>query len=225
MVEESNLEVDKTQSVINIDEKQYMLNSSLVGEYNLANTLMAVGFCDALGFEINDILQALNATPVVVPGRLNLIKTPNNSTVVVDYAHTPDGIEKVVTTLNKIKRGKLIVVFGCGGNRDAGKRAEMGAIATKLADYVVITSDNPRDENPYQILADIDRGISKTNYVKIENRVSAINYALACAGENDIVAILGKGNENYQEIKGVKHPYSDYKVVENYFSNSQEFTK
>lgn len=223
MVEEANLEAGKTQAVINLGEKQYMLNSSLVGEYNLANTLMAVGFCDALGFEINDILQALNACAVVVPGRLNLIKTPKNSTVVIDYAHTPDGIEKVATTLNKIKTGKLIVVFGCGGNRDAAKRAEMGAIASKLADYVVVTSDNPRDENPYQILSDIDRGISKTNYVKIENRTSAINYALALAGPNDIVAILGKGNESYQEIKGIKHPYSDYKVVDEYFNNTQEF--
>ena len=221
MVEESNLELDKTQAVIDIDEKQYMLNSSLVGEYNLENTLMAVGFCSSLGFEIDDVLHALNATPIVVPGRLNLIKTPKNAMVAIDYAHTPDGIEKVLTTLNKIKTNNLIVVFGCGGNRDAGKRSQMGAIATKLADYVVVTSDNPRDENPYQILADINKGITRNNYVKIENRTSAINYALARAIDGDIVAILGKGNENYQEVKGEKLPYSDYKVVEEYFNNEQ----
>lgn len=223
MIEESNFETSKTQAVINIDQKQYMLNSSLVGEYNLANVLMAVSFCEALGFGLNDILEALNASNIFVPGRLNLIKTPNNSMVAIDYAHTPDGIEKVLTTLNKIKKGKLVAVFGCGGNRDASKRAEMGAIASKLADYVVVTSDNPRDENPYQILADIDKGITKQNYVKIENRTSAINYALASAGENDIVAILGKGNEQYQEIKGEKLPHSDYKVVEDYFKSELSY--
>lgn len=225
MVEESDLQVNKTQAVINIDNKQYMLHSSLVGEYNLANTLMAVSFCKSLGFEMCDILQALNQSQVVVPGRLNQIQTPKNS-VVIDYAHTPDGIEKVLTTLNKIKKGKIIVVFGCGGNRDSGKRPEMGEIATRLADYVVITSDNPRYENPYQIIADINKGISKrNNHVNIENRKSAIDYALTMAKEDDIVAILGKGNEPYQDIQGVKYPYSDYQTVEDYFNNKEEFIK
>ena len=223
MVEESDLQQNKTQAVINIKHKSYMLNSSLVGEYNLANTLMAIGFCKSLGFKLNDILQALNKSQIVVPGRLNLLTTPQNSTVVIDYAHTPDGIEKVLSTLNKIKKGKLIVVFGCGGNRDSSKRSQMGEVATKLSDYVVVTSDNPRYENPYQIIADINKGIKGNNSVNIENRASAINYALAMSNENDIIAILGKGNEPYQEIKGVKHPYSDYQVVEDYYHNQQEF--
>ncbi|MBQ8522595.1 MAG: UDP-N-acetylmuramoyl-L-alanyl-D-glutamate--2,6-diaminopimelate ligase [Clostridia bacterium] len=223
MVEESELDINKTEAVINIDGKHYMLNTSLTGEYNLANTLMAVNFCASLGFEITDIMQALNKSKINVPGRLNLLTTPTKSMVVIDYAHTPDGIEKVLSTLNQIKRGDIIVVFGCGGNRDNSKRAEMGKIATNLADYVVITSDNPRDENPYQIIADINKGISKQNkHVNIENRASAINYALAIAKENDIVAILGKGNEAYQEIKGEKQPFSDYKVVEDYFNKEQE---
>lgn len=223
MVEESNLDVDKTQAVISFDGKQYMLNSSLVGEYNLANTLMAVSFCESLGFELSDILQALNQSNVVVPGRLNTQQTPKGSTVVIDYAHTPDGIEKVLTALNKIKKGKLIVVFGCGGNRDNTKRAKMGELATKLGDYVVVTSDNPRDENPYQIIADINKGITNTKKsINIENRVSAVQYALSLAGKDDIIAILGKGNENYQEIKGVKYPYNDYKTVEDYFKNEYD---
>ncbi|MFQ6724516.1 MAG: UDP-N-acetylmuramoyl-L-alanyl-D-glutamate--2,6-diaminopimelate ligase [Clostridia bacterium] len=224
MVDETNFKADKTQAVISVDNNQYMLNSSLVGEYNLANTLMAVGFCTCLGFEVNDILQALNASQIVVPGRLNLIQTPN-SKVVIDYAHTPDGIEKVLGTLKDICVGKLIVVFGCGGNRDRSKRAEMGEIATNLANYTIVTSDNPRDENPYQIIADINRGITKQNeHVNIENRESAIRYALSIARPDDIVAILGKGNENYQEIKGVKHTYSDYNVVDEFFnSKNKEF--
>ena len=222
MVEDSNLSVDKTQAIINFDNQQYMLNSSLVGEYNLANTLMAVSFCESLGFELSDILQALNRTNIVVPGRLNAQQTPKGSTVVIDYAHTPDGIEKVLTALNKIKKGKLIVVFGCGGNRDNTKRAQMGEMATRLGDYVVVTSDNPRDENPYQIIADINKGINTKKSINIEHRASAIQYALSMAGKDDIIAILGKGNENYQEIKGVKFPYSDYKVVEDYFNNKYD---
>ena len=222
MVEDSDLQVNKTQAVVTIGNNQYMLHSSLTGEYNLANVLMAIGFFNALGFEVIDIIQALNKSQINVPGRLNLIQTPNNNTVVIDYAHTPDGIEKVLTTLNKIKSGRIIVVFGCGGNRDIDKRSKMGEIATRLADYVVVTSDNPRYENPYQIIADINKGIiKKNNHVNIENRTSAINYALAIAKDNDIIAVLGKGNEPYQEINGVKHAYSDYKVVEDYFNQNQ----
>lgn len=219
MVEESDFQTNSTHAVVKINNKQHLLNSSLVGEYNLANTLMAVGFCESLGFNLKSILQTLNQSTIVVPGRLNLINTPN-SMVVIDYAHTPDGIEKVLTTLNKIKKGRIIAVFGCGGNRDADKRAKMGEIASNLADYVVITSDNPRYENAYQIIADINKGISRVNnHVNIENRVSAINYALAIAKPDDIVAILGKGNETYQEIQGVKYSYSDYQTVEYYFNN------
>ena len=223
MVEESDLQPSHTQAVVTIGDKQYMLNSSLVGEYNLANALMAVGLCEGLGLDVTNILQALNQSPIIVPGRLNLLHTPDNKSVVIDYAHTPDGIEKVLTTLNKIKKGNIIVVFGCGGNRDSAKRPEMGEIATRLADFAVVTSDNPRYENPYQIIADINKGILKKNkHINIENRASAINYALAISKPNDIIAILGKGNEPYQDIKGVKTPYSDYQVVEDYFNNNQE---
>lgn len=220
MVEDSELNLDSTKAVINIDQNQYMLNSSLVGEYNLANTLMAVGFCQSLGFGINDILQALNKSQVVVPGRLNLIKTPK-TTIAIDYAHTPDGIEKVLNALNKIKKGRMYVVFGCGGNRDSAKRPLMGEVATRLGDFVIITSDNPRYENPQEIISQIKKGAKPNNCISIVNRKDAINYVLSIAGENDIVAILGKGNEPYQEIMGVKRPYSDYHVIENYFSPEQ----
>ncbi|MBO5910416.1 MAG: UDP-N-acetylmuramoyl-L-alanyl-D-glutamate--2,6-diaminopimelate ligase [Clostridia bacterium] len=222
MVEESNYEVDGTNSIINIGGKQYMLNSPLVGDYNLANLLMAAGFCNSLGFSVNEILEAFNKSKVLVPGRLNLIQTPKCA-VVIDYAHTPDGIEKVLNAINKIKKGRLIVVFGCGGNRDSGKRPQMGEMATRLADYTIVTSDNPRYENPYQILADINKGItSKNNHINIENRESAIGYALNIAKPEDIVAILGKGNENYQEINGEKIPYSDYKAVDEYFIKTED---
>jgi len=222
MVEESSFGVDGTKAVININDKQYMLNSPLVGEYNLANLLMAIGFCNSLGFSVSDILQAFNKSKVSVPGRLNLIQTPKCA-VAIDYAHTPDGIEKVLGAINKIKKGRVIVVFGCGGNRDSTKRSQMGEMATRLGDYVIVTSDNPRYENPYQIIADINKGITSRNkHINIENRESAIQYALAMAKPDDIIAILGKGNENYQEINGEKIPYSDYKVVDDYFNKTNE---
>lgn len=222
MVEQSSMAVDSTKAVFTHNGKQYLLNSNLTGEYNLANTLMAISFCSSLGFEMSDILSALNNTKIVVPGRLNIIQT-SKCPVVIDYAHTPDGIEKVLTELRKISKGRVISVFGCGGNRDMSKRALMGEVATRLSDYTIVTSDNPRDENPYQIIADINKGISvKNKHISIENRQSAINYALSVAGANDVVAILGKGNEAYQEIKGYKHPYSDYKVVDDFFEQDNE---
>ena len=217
-VEGANFGTSNTQAVINVNGKRYMLNSSLVGEYNLANAIMAVGFCKELGFEMADILQALGKGQIVVPGRLNAIKTPNGNTVVIDYAHTPDGMQKILGTLSKINQGKLITVFGCGGNRDRGKRCQMGEIASLMSDYVVITSDNPRNENPYDIMEDINKGVKGRRYTNIENREQAICYALDRAGKGDIIAILGKGNEPYQEINGVKYPYSDYKVVDDYFA-------
>lgn len=225
MVEQSNMAVDSTKAVFTHNGKQYIINSNLVGEYNLANTLMAISFCASLGFEMSDILSALNNNKIVVPGRLNIIQT-TKCPVVIDYAHTPDGIEKVLTELRKISKGRVISVFGCGGNRDSSKRALMGEVSTRLSDYTIVTSDNPRDENPYQIIADINKGISvKNKHISIENRQSAINYALSIAAADDIVAILGKGNEAYQEIKGCKYPYSDYKVVDEFFQQDNELNQ
>ncbi len=206
----TNFSTIGTKAIIEEGDMQYSLTSSLLGKYNLANTLMAIAFCQSLGFELSEILPTLS-TEIVVPGRFNIIKTDKCS-VVIDYAHTPDGIKKVLTELKALKQGKVIAVFGCGGNRDTTKRALMGEVATHLADYTVITSDNPRNEVPTQIIADIEKG-AKNRYITIENRAHAIEYALKLADKNDIVAVLGKGNEPYQEVMGIKHPYSDYEVV------------
>ena len=116
-------------------------------------------------------------------------------------------------------------MFGCGGNRDSDKRPKMGAVATKLADYTVITSDNPRFENPLQIIHDIERGVVSNNYSVKPNRRDAISLALDKAGKDDIIAIVGKGAEDYQEINDIKYQYSDYEVVDKYFDNSNELTK
>lgn len=199
------------------NDKIYSSSTNMVGEYNIQNIMMAVAILNKLGFKLNDILQIVKNNEFIVPGRLNLLKTPEDFKVVVDYAHTPDGIKNVLSALNKLNHNKLITVFGCGGNRDKTKREEMGICALNSSDYVIVTSDNPRDENPDMIIEDITRNIHSKNMIKITDRKSAIEYALSIAKPNDIVAILGKGAENYQEIKGVKIHFSDYEVVDNYF--------
>lgn len=222
MVEEDNFDMTGTKAIININDRNYMLNTNLVGEYNLANTLMAISICNELGFEVGDILSCLNNAKIFVPGRLNLIPLENRASAIIDFAHTPDGMYKVLSTLNKMKKGKLIVVFGCGGNRDNSKRHKMGEVATKFADYVIVTSDNPRFENPQQIISDILKGVNPNKTISIENRKDAIKYAVTLAKEDDIIAILGKGNEPYQEINGVKYPYNDYDVIKQMFTKEAD---
>ena len=212
-------DVNGNKAIIDINEKQYAIHTNLIGEYNLANALMAIGLCRELGFEDGAIIDALNNVKVVVPGRLNILN--GGCHAVVDFAHTPDGMKNVLSTLNQIKSGRLIVVFGCGGNRDSSKRSQMGEVATKLADYVVITSDNPRFENPVQIIQDIEKGATG-EYINIVNRKDAIRFALALAQPNDIVAILGKGAEEYIEVNGEKMPYSDIKVIKEYFNEQKK---
>lgn len=217
-VQEQSFDCQHTKAVVTIDGQEYMLSSNLIGEYNLANSLMAIGLCVSLGFSASEVIKAYNSTEFEILGRMNTVKTPSNYTVIVDFAHTPDGLKQVLSTLKEIKRNRLICVFGCGGNRDTGKRSKMGEVASKLADFVVVTSDNPRYENPEQIIADINRGVNKNKSTSIANREDAINYALSIATAGDIVAILGKGNEQTQEINGVKHPYSDFDVVKKFFN-------
>jgi len=200
--------------------KQYSSSTNLIGEYNLSNIMLATASLMNLGFSLKEILSVIKTNDFVVPGRFNVLKTDRDFNVVVDYAHTPDGLKNIISTLKKLPHNKIITVFGCGGNRDKTKRSEMGDLAVSLSDYVIVTSDNPRDENPELIIADIVKNITSKNIVKITDRKSAIEYALSIAKENDIVAILGKGNENYQEIKGIKTHFSDYEVVDNFFKYS-----
>ncbi len=200
-----------------VGDKKYSAHTNLMGEYNIYNALMAIECLKSIGFEYKDILNCLKQLEVNVPGRFNVLNIDADFNVVIDYAHTPDGIKNVLSTIKNLPIHNLITVFGCGGNRDKTKRSEMGQIASNLSDYVVVTSDNPRDENPEIIIDDILRNNNAKNIVRIADRKSAIEYALSQAKENDVVAILGKGAENYQEIKGVKIHFSDYEVVDNYF--------
>ncbi|EGJ11505.1 UDP-N-acetylmuramoyl-L-alanyl-D-glutamate--2,6-diaminopimelate ligase [Rubrivivax benzoatilyticus] len=187
------------------------VRSTLIGEYNVHNLLAVLGGLRALGVALADAAAVVPAlTPV--PGRMQRVPGEHVE-VVVDYAHTPDALEKVLQALRPLaaaRGGRLWCVFGCGGNRDATKRPLMGAIAARLADRVVATSDNPRDEAPCFILSQILAGVAGHDEVDvIEDRHEAIAYAVANAAPGDVVLLAGKGHEDYQEIKGVRRPFSD----------------
>ena len=177
--------------------------------------MLSIGILLKLGINVYDILRVIKQSEFVIPGRFNVINCNNKFSAIIDYAHTPDGIKNVLGAIKLLAKKKIITVFGCGGNRDKTKRREMCDVALNFSDLVIVTTDNPRYENPELIIDDIVRGVVSEKLVRITDRKSAIEYAMQIANENDVVAILGKGAENYQEIKGVKFPYSDFEVVNN----------
>lgn len=193
------------------------LQAGLLGRFNASNLLAVLGALLASGVELQDAVAALRDI-VPVAGRMQQLGGAGRPLVVIDYAHTPDALEKVLAALREQlqasdTRGRLVCVFGCGGNRDAGKRPLMGAAASRLADNVVLTSDNPRDENPARIIADIEAGV-QGDYRIQPDRARAIAEAVAQAQPGDIVLVAGKGHEDYQEIAGVRHAFSDRTVAE-----------
>ena len=193
-------------------EGRFPVKLRLLGEYNLYNALAAIAVAIRYGCPISAIQEGLAAT--VVPGRFELIDQGQDFAVIVDYAHTPDGLENVLTAAKRITEQKLICVFGCGGDRDNGKRPKMGNISAQIADYSVITSDNPRTENPDAIIAQIVSNLPHdTKYVCISERRDAIHHAIATAKSGDVVVIAGKGHEDYQEIHGKRFPFDDRVVA------------
>jgi UDP-N-acetylmuramoyl-L-alanyl-D-glutamate--2,6-diaminopimelate ligase len=189
------------------------ISTRLLGRFNVSNLLAVVACLGCLGFAFDAIQAALAKLDPVV-GRMNRIGGEALPLVVVDYAHTPDALEQALTSLRAHVRGKLICVFGCGGERDAGKRPEMGRIAEALADAVIVTDDNPRGENGDAIVAAIVAGLAEPGRATIErDRRKAISLAIGAARAGDIVLIAGKGHEPYQEIAGVRHPFDDLAVA------------
>ena len=186
----------------------------LAGIFNVYNALMAAGICICAGAGPESIRQGLESV-YAVPGRIELLDTGTAYRVILDYAHSPDSLENVLKAVRETAKGRMIALFGCGGDRDKAKRPVMGEIAGELADYCILTSDNPRNEDPMAILDAIEAGIKPTGcaYTVIENRREAIRYALNFAGAGDVVVLAGKGHETYQEIKGVKHPFDEKVVV------------
>lgn len=198
-------------------ESRVPLRTSLIGDYNVSNLLGVIAGLRALGHSLDDIARvAALVTPV--PGRMQRVGSGRElPQLVVDYAHTPDALEKALSALQPLaaaRGGELRVVFGCGGDRDPGKRPLMGAIAARLAAHVVLTSDNPRTEDPQRILADIEAGLPADAKREVEaDRAAAIARAVDQAGARDVVLIAGKGHEDYQEIAGERRPFSDVQAA------------
>jgi len=186
----------------------------LTGMFNVYNALAAASLAMILGIDKESIRQGLESVQNV-PGRVEVLDTNTPYKVILDYAHSPDALENVLKTIRAFTRSRLIALFGCGGDRDHGKRPIMGEIVGRLADFSILTSDNPRTEDPESILRSIEAGMKKTQgqYVVIENRREAIRYALEMGREGDVIILAGKGNETYQDIMGVKRPFDEKVVV------------
>ncbi len=189
------------------------VKANLIGRFNVYNVLAVLATLLASKVSLEDAIEAISHIQSAT-GRMQTMGGGALPLVVVDYAHTPDALEKVLLTLKAQASSKLICIFGCGGNRDAGKRALMGKVASEIADAVVVTSDNPRDEDPYQIIQDIV-GAMQGNYAVEEDRAKAIAIGIRTAKPRDIVLIAGKGHEDYQEIAGKKHHFSDIEQAQN----------
>lgn len=183
------------------------------GRYTVYNALAAIGVCSLLNCQMDAILLAL--ANVKVPGRSETVEINKTFSVVIDYAHTPSSLEAILSATKKHAKGRIICVFGCGGNRDTKKRSMMGEIAGRLADFTVITTDNPRNENPMNIMKEIETGVKTTRglYKIIENRREAIKFAMRIAWKNDIIILAGKGHETYQELKNHKKIHFDEREI------------
>ena len=192
----------------------------LVGRFNVSNILAIYGAAVSLGFEPTEVLRVLS-TLKPVNGRFESIASPKGWTAIIDYAHTPDAVENVINTINEIRKpgSRLITIVGCGGNRDKGKRPMMASLAKHGSDRLILTSDNPRDEEPADILKDMIAGLTEAEQrdtLIIEDREMAIRTACMMAEAGDVILVAGKGHEDYQIIKGVKHHFDDHEVVRKY---------
>ncbi len=190
----------------------FRVASPLVGITNVYNILAAVGAALASGIGWDGIITGVRRCRGV-DGRMEPVKAGQDFLAVVDYAHTPDALRKAIETLRRLTRGRIITVFGCGGDRDRGKRPEMGRIASNLSDVAVVTSDNPRTEDPGRILKDITAAMDGGYYIVEPDRRRAIEAAVSAAGPGDVVLVAGKGHEDYQDVGGVRHPFSDREVL------------
>lgn len=196
------------------DVNEYPVKLQLTGMFNVYNALAAAAVGLIMGVKPETITAAL-AKVRSVPGRAQVLDTHTPYKVILDYSHSPDALENILTAVRQFARGRVISLFGCGGDRDHLKRPVMGEISGRLADFSILTSDNPRTENPMDILASIEEGIKPTGgkYTVIENRREAIRYALQMGRDGDIIVLAGKGHETYQEIMGVKRPFDEKVVV------------
>ena len=230
-----SMDISGTVFTLKYTGQTSIVRTSLPGLYNVGNCLAAAGLCLAAGFDLETIAAGLSAQQTI-PGRLEKIDWPGDFSVIIDYAHTDDALRNVLSTLKPLCRGKLRVVFGCGGDRDKTKRPRMAKVTEQLADFIIVTSDNPRTEKPNDIINDIITGFESTDYtdyngltqtvnqrpesvksVVIEpDRKKAIELAIETAGKDDIVLIAGKGHETYQIIGKQKFDFSDKQIASEY---------
>ena len=210
----SNFKVEMSGTSYQLDtrDKSYLVRLPLIGRFNIYNSLAALASVHALGVDVRSSVLALSRAPQV-PGRLEAVPAKRQFQVFVDYAHTDDALLNVLRTCRDLNPNRLVLVFGCGGDRDRAKRALMGAAADQYADYAIITSDNPRTEDPEAIIRQIEAGFRHGRYEKIVDRRAAISRAISMAGPRDIVLIAGKGHEKYQEFGHCTVPFDDVEVA------------
>ncbi len=198
---------------VKIGERNERVKVGIPGRFSVYNSLAAISVAMKLGCDAEKIKESL--LDVRVPGRSELVNNSKDLVIMIDYAHSPESLENILRAVKSYTRGRVISVFGCGGDRDTAKRPKMGEISGKIADFTIITSDNPRTEDPEAIVSEIEEGIKKTKgkYVCIVDRVEAIKYAINMANKKDLILLAGKGHEPYQEINGVKHPFDERIIV------------
>lgn len=218
---DSNADVTAENIKFGVSQTEFQLKTSkgktdfrikLIGKHNVYNVLAAIAWAQKEGIAPSVIKSALEEFPNV-PGRLEKVNFKGDFSVFVDYAHTEDALKNAIRSLRQVSGNKIIVVFGCGGDRDKTKRPKMGRVVSELCDYAIITSDNPRSEDPEEIIKDIKRGISKNNYCVVLKRHEAIKKSLSLAKAGDIVLVAGKGHENYQVIKDKSIPFDDREAI------------
>ncbi len=204
---------------VKLGQKNERMKVNIPGRYSVYNGLAAISVAISLGIDAEKIKEGL--LEIVIPGRNELVPNEKELTIMIDYAHTAESLENLLNSVKAYTMGRIICVFGCGGDRDKTKRPEMGEVAGRLADFSIVTTDNPRTEKPEDIISEIEEGISKTkgNYKIVIDRKEAIQTAIDMANKRDIVILAGKGHETYQEINGVKNEFDERKIVKEILKN------
>ncbi len=202
--------------------KVYKVRLGIPGKFSVYNALTALGSVIAAGISVEKAIEALTFAKGVM-GRCETVYTNTDYTVIIDYAHTPDGLENIISTVKEFCEGRVITLFGCGGDRDCTKRPVMGSVAARLSDYCIVTSDNPRTENPAKIIEDVMVGVNETDceHIVIENRREAIGYALSFAKRGDCIILAGKGHETYQIVGKTKNHFDEREIIAEYLSEAK----
>ena len=214
----TNVSVDYKVKIENRNER---IKVNIPGRFSVYNSMAAISVALKFGATVDNIKEALET--ITVPGRSELVPNDKELAIMIDYAHTPESLSGILQAVKSYTKGRVICVFGCGGDRDKEKRPLMGEVAGRIADFSIITSDNPRTENPSEIISQIEEGIKKTKgkYKVIEDRKEAIKEAIRMLNKRDMIVLAGKGHETTQEINGEKIPFDERKIVKQFISEKK----